>query len=79
MNTEQFRMALALVCILGGLIAWLCGLYGIGREWHRDSHIAKGKDLDALAEVYGVQRRRVWRIFHESDNSLRARLLRAIK
>lgn len=63
------------------LIAWtVCVLSLVATVYvcwraHRASPLprARGRDLDNIALVLGVKRRRVWWIFRESDKALRAR------
>lgn len=46
----------------------------IAKRWKDPLPQARGRDLDNLARVVGVERRRLWWIFHESDKTLRKRV-----
>lgn len=51
----------------------------IRRRRYRPLMTAKGKVLDRIASICGIDRRQYWWIFKESDKKLRSRIVNLIR
>lgn len=45
----------------------------------RSKLFAKGKQLDIMAEIYGIKRKRSYLVVKESDKNLKKRIINKIK